>query len=86
MLTGYPGDGKTTRLNRILSEDHGGCYAVIVNELGQIGVIDLSGCPGALNHIGAEGFKTIEGVRRIGGRVGSGALDQHLVANGQRNR
>ena len=38
VLTGYLGAGKTTLLNRILSEDHGRRYAVIVNELGEIGI------------------------------------------------
>ncbi|GAB2897640.1 GTP-binding protein [Paraburkholderia jirisanensis] len=38
VLTGYLGTGKTTLLNRILSEDHGNKYAVIVNEFGEIGI------------------------------------------------
>ena len=38
VLTGYLGDGKTTLLNRILSEPHGKKYAVIVNEFGEIGI------------------------------------------------
>jgi G3E family GTPase len=38
VLTGYLGTGKTTLLNRILSEDHGKKYAVIVNEFGEIGI------------------------------------------------
>src|SRR3954467_15871689 len=38
VLTGYLGAGKTTLLNRILSEPHGKKYAVIVNELGGIGI------------------------------------------------
>src|SRR6478735_6607811 len=38
VLTGYLGAGKTTRLNRILSESHGKKYAVIVNEFGEIGI------------------------------------------------
>lgn len=38
VLTGYLGVGKTTLLNRILSEDHGRKYAVIVNEFGEIGI------------------------------------------------
>ncbi len=38
VLTGYLGTGKTTLLNRILSEDHGRRYAVIVNEFGEIGI------------------------------------------------
>jgi G3E family GTPase len=38
VLTGYLGAGKTTLLNRILCEDHGRRYAVIVNEFGEIGI------------------------------------------------
>src|SRR5690554_2242235 len=38
VLTGFLGAGKTTLLNRILSEDHGKRYAVIVNEVGDIGI------------------------------------------------
>jgi G3E family GTPase len=38
LLTGDLGAGKTTLLNRILAEDHGRRYAVIVNEFGQIGI------------------------------------------------
>src|SRR5258708_12724232 len=38
VLTGYLGAGTTTLLNRILSEDHGRRYAVIVNEFGEIGI------------------------------------------------
>ncbi|PGM96713.1 CobW family GTP-binding protein [Bacillus cereus] len=38
ILTGFLGSGKTTLLNRILSEDHGQKLAVIVNEIGQIGI------------------------------------------------
>jgi len=38
VLTGYLGAGKTTLLNRILYEDHGRKYAVIVNEFGEIGI------------------------------------------------
>lgn len=38
MITGFLGAGKTTLLNRILSEPHGKKYAVIVNELGEIGI------------------------------------------------
>jgi G3E family GTPase len=38
VLTGYLGAGKTTLLYRILSEDHGKRYAVIVNEFGEVGI------------------------------------------------
>jgi G3E family GTPase len=38
VLTGYLGAGKTTLLNRILSGDGSRRYAVIVNELGEIGI------------------------------------------------
>jgi G3E family GTPase len=38
VLTGYLGAGKTTMLNRILSEPHGRRYAVIVNEFGETGI------------------------------------------------
>ena len=38
VLTGYLGAGKTTLLNRILGEDHGRRYAVIVNEFGEVGI------------------------------------------------
>src|SRR5690606_20765454 len=38
VLTGYLRAGKTTLLNRILTEDHGKRYAVIVNEFGEIGI------------------------------------------------
>jgi G3E family GTPase len=38
VLTGFLGAGKTTLLNRILREQHGRRYAVIVNEFGAIGV------------------------------------------------
>ncbi len=38
VLTGYLGAGKTTLMNRILSEAHGKKYAVVVNEFGEIGI------------------------------------------------
>ncbi|MFD3445890.1 CobW family GTP-binding protein [Microbacteriaceae bacterium 4G12] len=38
IITGFLGSGKTTLLNRILSEEHGKKLAVIVNEIGQIGI------------------------------------------------
>ncbi len=38
VLTGYLGAGKTTLLNRILSEQHGKKYAVVINEVGELGV------------------------------------------------
>jgi G3E family GTPase len=38
VLTGYLGAGKTTLLNRILGENHGRKYAVIINEFGEVGI------------------------------------------------
>ena len=38
VLTGFLGAGKTTLVNRILSENHGKRIAVIENEFGEIGV------------------------------------------------
>ncbi|WP_346912166.1 GTP-binding protein [uncultured Roseibium sp.] len=38
LLTGYLGAGKTTLLNRILNEQHGKKYAVVVNEFGEEGI------------------------------------------------
>lgn len=38
VLTGFLGAGKTTLLSRVLSEDHGRKFAVIVNEFGEIGI------------------------------------------------
>lgn len=38
ILTGFLGAGKTTLLNRILSTNHGLKLAVIVNEIGQVGI------------------------------------------------
>jgi len=38
VLTGFLGPGKTTLLNRILSENHGKRIAVIENEFGEVGV------------------------------------------------
>jgi len=38
VITGYLGAGKTTLMNRILSEQHGKRYAVIVNEFGEEGI------------------------------------------------
>ena len=40
ILTGFLGCGKTTVLNRILSENHGKKIAVIENEFGAVGVDD----------------------------------------------
>jgi G3E family GTPase len=40
ILTGFLGSGKTTLLNRILTGDHGKRIAVVVNELGDIGLDD----------------------------------------------
>ena len=41
ILTGFLGAGKTTLLNYILKEQHGYKFAVIVNEMGKIGVDGL---------------------------------------------
>ncbi|WP_245592184.1 CobW family GTP-binding protein [Ectobacillus panaciterrae] len=38
ILTGFLGSGKTTLLNRILSEQHNQKLAVIVNEIGKVGI------------------------------------------------
>lgn len=38
VLTGFLGAGKTTLLNRILTKSHGKKYAVVVNELGEVGI------------------------------------------------
>jgi G3E family GTPase len=38
VLTGFLGAGKTTLLNRVLREQHGRRYAVIVNEYGALGI------------------------------------------------
>ena len=38
VLTGFLGAGKTTLVNRILSENHGKRIAVIENEFGEVGV------------------------------------------------
>ncbi|MCB9834312.1 MAG: GTP-binding protein [Planctomycetes bacterium] len=38
ILTGFLGSGKTSLVNRILREDHGRRVAVLVNELGEIGL------------------------------------------------
>ena len=38
VVTGYLGSGKTTLINRILSDAHGKKIAVIVNEFGEISV------------------------------------------------
>lgn len=38
VITGYLGAGKTTLLNRILTGDHGTRVAVIVNEIGAVGI------------------------------------------------
>jgi G3E family GTPase len=38
VLTGFLGAGKTTLLNRVLREQHGRRYAVIVNEYGELGI------------------------------------------------
>lgn len=38
VITGFLGSGKTTLINRILSEDHGIRFAVIENEFGEVGI------------------------------------------------
>src|SRR3954451_792341 len=38
ILTGFLGAGKTTLLNYILKRNHGYKFAVIVNEIGKIGI------------------------------------------------
>lgn len=38
LLTGFLGSGKTTLVNRILSERHGERIAVVVNEFGDVGI------------------------------------------------
>jgi G3E family GTPase len=38
ILTGFLGAGKTTLLNYILKQDHGYKFAVIINEVGKIGI------------------------------------------------
>jgi len=38
ILTGFLGAGKTTLLNYILKQDHGYKFAVIINEIGKIGI------------------------------------------------
>ncbi len=40
VLTSYLGAGKTTLLNRILSENHGEKSAVVINEFGELRVVD----------------------------------------------
>ena len=38
VVTGFLGSGKTTLMNRILTEDHGKKIAVIINEFGEVGI------------------------------------------------
>lgn len=38
LLTGFLGAGKTTLINKILTQEHGKHFAIIVNEFGDIGV------------------------------------------------
>ena len=38
ILTGFLGAGKTTLLNYILRQQHGYKFAVIINEVGKIGI------------------------------------------------
>ena len=38
LLTGYLGSGKTTLVNRILSNEKGIRFAVIVNDIGEVNI------------------------------------------------
>src|SRR4051812_2347771 len=38
LLTGFLGSGKTTLVNRLLTEAHGRRLAVLVNEFGELGI------------------------------------------------
>ena len=38
LLTGYLGSGKTTLLNRILKNERGIKFAVIVNDIGEVNI------------------------------------------------
>ena len=38
LLTGYLGSGKTTLVNKILSNKHGIKFAVIVNDIGEVNI------------------------------------------------
>ena len=38
LLTGYLGSGKTTLLNRILANEKGVKFAVIVNDIGEVNI------------------------------------------------
>ena len=42
LLTGYLGSGKTTLVNRILSDNRGIKFAVIVNDIGEVNTDDES--------------------------------------------
>src|SRR5262245_66650980 len=54
ILSGFLGSGKTTRLNALLRAPHGRRLAVVLNELGAIGV-DASRLSGAEEFVELEG-------------------------------
>ena len=56
VITGFLGSGKTTLINRILSERHGRRIAVIENEFGEIGIDDA-----LINHPDEEIFEMNNG-------------------------
>jgi polynucleotide 5'-kinase involved in rRNA processing len=46
LLTGYLGSGKTTLLNKILANEKGIKFAVIVNDIGDVPILSYFGEPG----------------------------------------